>query len=75
MIISKQAIVDTQNEGIRIACATDQNFAIAKHLISKQIDCPVSDMIAFYTPNGNIAVTTCKPRENNSRSPVTIGKE
>ena len=64
MIVSKQAIIDTQNEGIRIACATDQNLAIAKHLISKQINWPVSDMIAFYTPNGDIAVTPCKPRSN-----------
>ena len=64
MIVSKQSIIDTQNEGIRIACATDQNLAIAKHLISKQINWPVSDMIAFYTPNGNIEVQTLQAKEN-----------
>lgn len=33
-----------------------QFLAIAKHIISKQIQRPVSEMIAMETPNGDIAV-------------------
>ena len=62
MVVSKQIITDMLKSGMRIACAVDQNFAIAKHIISKQIQKPVSQMIAFYMPNGDVAVTPCNPK-------------
>jgi len=64
MIVSRGIINDMIRSGLRIGCAIDQNLAIAKHIISKQIQKPVSGMIAFYTHNGDDVAVTPKPREN-----------
>ena len=64
MIVSKCVIRDMISSGMRAPCAIDQNLAVAKYIISKQIQKSVSEMIAFYTPNGDVAVTPKNPREN-----------
>jgi hypothetical protein len=61
MIVSRETINDIISSGIRISCVVDQNLAIAKHIISRQIQKPMSEMIAFYVPNGDVAVIPKNP--------------
>lgn len=58
MIVSRQSIREEYEKGTRIAVATDQYIAIAKYLVSQQIQRPVSEMIAMELPhlNGDVTV-------------------
>ena len=41
----------------RIAAVEDQQLGMAKHIVHQQIQRPTSEMIAYYMPDGNVAVT------------------
>lgn len=56
MIIDKYEILKRLVTGERIAGTGDQRLAMAKRIMSEQIQRPVSEMMAMYTPNDDVAV-------------------
>lgn len=57
MIVDKKIIQEFYDGGTRISpFCQDQGLAIAKHIISKQIQRPVKEMIAYYDYKGDVVV-------------------
>jgi len=66
MVVSRTVINDMIRDRLHTVCVIDQTLNVAKYIISKQIQKPTSEMIAFYMPNGDVGVTPSNPQENRN---------